>query len=183
MATAPANPPPIPPNADAGESGKIRLDPGQPLDLESSLLGGQAHRWRREGEWCCGVLRGELTLIRQRGDGLEFYCAPSRPDVMAPRIRQHLRLDDDLPAIQAAIAFDANVAAQVARYPGLRVLRQEPWECLVAYICSANSNLETIHLNMERMSDAFGDPLTLALPETEGGAAPTRNSTWLCICP
>ena len=175
MAAAPANPP-IPPNADAGGSGKILLEPGQPVDLESSLLGGQAHRWRREGPWCCGVLRGELTLIRQRGDGLEFHCAPSRPDAMASRIRQHLRLDDDLPAIQAAIAFDANVAAQVARYPGLRVLRQEPWECLVAYICSANSNLETIHLNMERMSDAFGEPLTLVLPESEGGAVIRRRT-------
>ena len=172
MATAPDNPPDL--GADSGDMGKIPLDPRQPLDLESSLLGGQAHRWRREGRWCCGVLRGQLTLIRQEGDALEFYSAPSRPDVMAPRIRQHLRLDDDLPAIQGEIAFDANVAAQVARYPGLRLLRQEPWECLVAYICSANSNLETIHLNLERMSDAFGEPLTLTMPDGDGNAVIRR---------
>ena len=179
MAAAPANPPDSPDSgadsgANAGARGIIPLDPGQPLDLESSLLGGQAHRWQREGRWCCGVLRGQLVLIRQEGNVLEFHSAPLRPDTMAPRIRQHLRLEDNLPAIQAEIAFDANVAAQVARYPGLRVLRQEPWECLIAYICSANSNLETIHRNLERMSDAFGEPLTLTLPDGEGNAVIRR---------
>ena len=179
MAAAPANPPDSPDSgadsgSNAGERGIILLDSGQPLDLESSLLGGQAHRWQREGRWCCGVLRGDLVLIRQQEDALEFYSSPSRPEVMAPRIREHLRLDDDLPAIQAEIAFDANVAAQIARYPGLRVLRQEPWECLIAYICSANSNLETIHRNLEQMSDAFGEPLTLTLPDGDGRAVIRR---------
>ena len=58
------------------------------------------------------------------------------------------------------------MAAQVERYPGLRVLRQDPWECLIAYICSANSNIETIHRNMERLSDEFGEPLTLPNPNS-----------------
>ena len=75
-------------------------------------------------------------------------------------------MDDDLKAIQAEIAGDPNVAAQVERYPGLRVLRQDPWECLIAYICSANSNIETIHRNMERLSDEFGERLTLPNPNS-----------------
>ena len=139
----------------------MELAVSEPLDLEASLLGGQAHRWKREGDWYSGVLRGELLLIRQQGRAIEFLSSPSAPLAMIPRVREHLRLDDDLTAIQAEIAADPNVAAQVERYPGLRVLRQEPWECLVAYICSANSNIETIHLNMERLSDAFGHPLTV----------------------
>ena len=139
----------------------MELAVSEPLDLEASLLGGQAHRWKREGDWYSGVLRGELLLIRQQGRAIEFLSSPSAPLAMIPRVREHLRLDDDLTAIQAEIAADPNVAAQVERYPGLRVLRQDPWECLVAYICSANSNIETIHLNMERLSDAFGHPLTV----------------------
>ena len=173
MADAPANRPIAP---DVGGMGVISLAPDQPVDLEASLLGGQAHRWRREGRWCCGVLWGDLALIRREGDGLEFYCGASGVADMAARIRWHLRLDDDLPAIQGEIGFDANVAAQVGLYPGLRVLRQDPWECLIAFICSANSNIETIHLNMERMSDAFGSPRALALPAAEGGAVLRRHT-------
>ena len=151
----------------------VRFDAGQPVDLEASLLGGQAHRWKRashpelvEGEWYSGVLRGVLVLIRQHGQAIEFLSSSSDPQTMIPRIRDHLRLDDDLKAIQAEIAEDSNVAAQVERYPGLRVLRQDPWECLIAYICSANSNIETIHRNMERLSDEFGERLTLPNPNS-----------------
>ena len=141
------------------------FDAGGHLDLEASLLGGQAHRWKREGDWYCGVLRGNLVLIRQQGKTVEFHGSPAQPEALNYLVHSHLRLDDDLENIQAAITGDANVAAQVHRYPGLRVLRQEPWECLVAYICSANSNIETIHLNMERLSNEFGEPLTLPNPQ------------------
>ncbi len=184
----------------------VRFDARQPIDLEASLLGGQAHRWKREGEWYSGVLRGEFLLIRpssrdshessdpsalprhSREGGnpeaqlrnsypeIEFLSNSPDPQAMIARIRDHLRLDDDLKAIQAEIAGDPNVAAQVERYPGLRVLRQDPWECLIAYICSANSNIETIHRNMERLSDEFGEPLTLPHPQGEGTATITRNT-------
>ena len=186
MALAPGSP---------SESMPATFDTGQPVDLEASLLGGQAHRWKREGDWYSGVLRGDLVLIRRstRHSGLstrhsreggnpfpalEFLSSPSDSQALIPRIRDHLRLDDDLPSIQAEIKSDPNVAAQVERYPGLRVLRQDPWECLIAYICSANSNIETIHRNMERLSDEFGEPLTLSnpAPTAEDEATITRNT-------
>ena len=119
----------------------LRFDAGQPIDLEASLLGGQAHRWQREDGWYSGVLWGNLVLARQQDEAIEFASAPTTPESLLPRFREYLRLDDDLPAIYDTITQDANVSAQVKRYPGLRVLRQEPWECLVAYICSANSNI------------------------------------------
>ena len=153
-----------------------KFDAGQPVDLEASLLGGQAHRWKQESDWYSGVLRRNFVLIRQQGQTIEFQSSPTAPDSLLPLIRDHLRLDDDLPAIQAEISGDSNVASQVERYPGLRVLRQEPWECLVAYICSANSNIETIHRNMERLSDEFGDPLFLPNPNPEESGTISRHT-------
>ena len=158
-----------PPPAFLAEPEFGRFEAGQPLDLEASLLGGQAHRWRREGEWYSGVLRNHLVLIRQHNGFVEFASSPAGPQSLAPSLRDYLRLDDDLPAIYADITQDANVHSQVDRYPGLRVLRQEPWECLVAYICSANSNIQTIHRNMERLSGEFGRSLMLHLPSPAAG--------------
>ena len=143
----------------------LRFDAGQPIDMEASLLGGQAHRWEREDGWYSGVLWGNLVLTRQQGQTVEFSSAPAIPESLLSRFREYLRLDDDLPAIYEVITRDQRVSDQVKLYPGLRVLRQEPWECLVAYICSANSNIETIHLNMERLSNEFGSPLKLANPD------------------
>ena len=156
-----------------------RFEPGQPLDLEASLLGGQAHRWRREGHWYSCVLDGNLLLVRQDNGSVEFTSSPAEPHALIPRVRDYLRLDDDLPAIYDHITQDVNVDAQVKRYPGLRVLRQDPWECLVAYICSSNSSIETIHRNMERLSDEFGEPLTVSSPDcSDGDPAVVRRNTF-----
>ena len=143
----------------------MRLPVDQPFDLAASLESGQAHRWAypKDGEdgWYTGVIRGDLVRIRQTAEVVEFQCSPSSPADMAPRLASYFRLDDDIEAIYADINRDPRVAEMVERYPGLRVLRTEPWECLVAFICSANNNIQRIHHMMERMSEAFGSPLSL----------------------
>ena len=154
-----------------GPVSSVSFDAGQPIDLEASLLGGQAHRWKpvpSRGDtsgWYGGVLWGNMVLLRQEGRVVEFLSSPADPQSLVADLWRYLRLDDDLPAIHDAITADCRVRDQVCLYPGLRVLRQEPWECLVAYICSANSSIRTIHLNMERISDEFGSPLRLAHPD------------------
>ncbi len=133
----------------------------QPFDLRSSLESGQAHRWKKSDEWYSGVVRGEFIQIRQKGHVVEFQSGPSPEATAAAMLRDYFRLDDDLDEIYLDINRDDRVAAMVDKYPGLRILRTEPWECLVAFICSANNNIARIHQLMERMSEEFGRPVTL----------------------
>ncbi len=133
----------------------------QPFDLASSLESGQAHRWKKVDGWFSGVVRGEFIQIRQKDQMVEFSSGPSPEATAAAMLREYFRLDDDIDAIYSEIVRDDRVAAMVTKYPGLRVLRTEPWECLVAFICSANNNIARIHHMMERMSDEFGDPIVL----------------------
>ncbi|MCH7736518.1 MAG: hypothetical protein IH872_03850 [Chloroflexi bacterium] len=144
----------------------MELTIDQPFDLASSLESGQAHRWKKVDGWYSGVVRGEFIQIRQKGQTpagqtVEFRSGPSPEAEAAAMLRDYFRLDDNLEAIYLDISRDARVAEMVNRYPGLRILRTEPWECLVAFICSANNNIARIHQLMERMSDEFGDPLSL----------------------
>ena len=143
----------------------MELTVNQPFDLVSSLESGQAHRWAypKDGDdgWYTGVVRGNLVRIRQTDDRVEFRCAPSDEAAFAPRLAEYFRFDDDISKIYDVINQDERVAAMVRRYPGLRVLRTEPWECLVAFICSATSNIPRIHQNMESISEAFGSPVSL----------------------
>ena len=44
------------------------------------------------------------------------------------------------------------VARAVERHPGLRLLRQEPWECLVAYLCSGTNSIRGIRESVERIA-------------------------------
>ena len=133
----------------------------QPFDLRSSLESGQAHRWKKSDDWYSGVVRGEFIQIRQKGHVVEFQSGPSPEATAAAMLRDYFRLDDDLDEIYLDINRDDRVAAMVDKYPGLRILRTEPWECLVAFICSANNNIARIHQLMERMSEEFGRPVTL----------------------
>ena len=137
-----------------------------PLNLEASLLGGQAHRWKRDGgeeePWFSGVVRGSFIRLRQLdARRVEFHSAPWPEASVVPVLQRYFRFDDDLLQIQKEVSHDRRVAEMVNQYPGLRVLRQEPWECLVAYICSANSNIQRIHQVMENIAGAFGSPIEL----------------------
>ena len=133
----------------------------QPFDLTASLESGQAHRWRREGDWYSGVVRDNFAKLRQTERGAELRCQTWPEVAVVPLLQDYFRLDDDLNAVYAEIGRDQRVAAMVARYPGLRLLRQEPWECLIAFICSANSNIPRISQVMEKMADHYGSPLTM----------------------
>ena len=143
----------------------MRLAVDQPFNLAASLESGQAHRWAYpkagDGGWYTGVIWGDLVRIRQTPEAVEFQCAPSPAADMATRLASYFRLDDDIEAIYADINRDPRVAEMVERYPGLRLLRTEPWECLVAFICSANNNIQRIHHMMENLSEAFGSPVSL----------------------
>ena len=89
-------------------------------------------------------------------------------------VRDYLRLDDDLEAICDRIRVDDRIAAAMLRYPGLRVLRQEPWECLVSFICSANNNVPRISVNVEDIAENFGRPLAFGEHRRSAFPSPAR---------
>lgn len=148
-------------------------------DLRGTLCGGQAFRWREEGDgWFCGVIFGNVVRMRRVEEGIEFVSAPDDEASLAALVRDYLRVDDDMDAVYAALSEDEHLAAAVQRHRGLRVLRQEPWECLVGFICSANNNIPRITANIEDMAAHYGSALAgPALPTDGGGdgdASPAR---------
>jgi len=59
--------------------------------------------------------------------------------------RDLLRADTDMTALVADWASRHETVGRIAAaLPGLRVLRQDPWECLVSFICSSNNNIARI---------------------------------------
>ena len=131
----------------------------QPLDLDSTLFSGQAFRWRRDGGWFHGVVFGNVVKMRPAADGVEFSCAPDSERAMEPLLRDYLGLGADLDQIYAAIANDDRLRSAVRRYRGMRILRQEPWECLVSFICSSYSNIPRITRNVEDLCASLGRPV------------------------
>ena len=132
-------------------------------DLENTLLSGQAFRWERPDAdgWLTGVIFDNIVRIHRVPEGVEFVCGPDDESAMHPRIVDYLRLSDDLDSIKAAINRDACIGAAIAHSPGLHILRQDPWECMVSFICSANNNISNIRKNVKNIADTFGSPIML----------------------
>ncbi len=137
-----------------------RLAVDQPFDLEAVLHGTQDFRWLpREDGWHSGVLAGNLVRVRQAGDALE-YRAGADLDAL---LRRYFRLDEDVRAIRADIsARDVWIAELADQYPHLRLLRQpDPWECAVAYICSARASIPGIARSVEAIAARLGEEMEL----------------------
>lgn len=137
----------------------------QPVDLTSTLASGQCFRWRPNSltdlQVWTGVLGKNLVRLSVSSSGLVIESAPTPPAELADAIAAYLRLDDDLLAIQSGIRWDAHVREGIDAYPGLRLLRQDPWETLAGFILSSTSNIVRISRTMELLADAYGEPLIL----------------------
>ena len=80
-------------------------------------------------------------------------------------LSSYFRLDDDIEAIYADISRDDWMATLVEKYHGLRLLRQDPWECMVAYICSAPNSVKGITTCVEKIAEGIGQPIELCSDE------------------
>jgi len=141
-----------------GENLEIKLDLSEtPFSLDFTLECGQAFRWEKIGEWWYGVVRRCAVKARQKNDVLEVYTYPEK--LNSKFWKSYFRLDDDLPKIYSLIVKDEYIRAAVKRFKGLRLLRQEPWECLISYICATNKNIPGIKNMILNVSRKFGERL------------------------
>lgn len=139
--------------------GHMKIPLPLPFNLKYTLECGQAFRWREIDGWYYAAVKGQAIKCKQVGSAMEFFTAPEPDDVSL--IRDYFRFDDDLPAILREIDKDEYIHGAIEKYKGLRLLRQEPWECLVSYICSAASSVKKIGQDVDRLSAAFGQELSI----------------------
>ena len=163
----------------------MRLAINQPFDLALSLEMGQAFRWHRVGDeglanrdwgrpparwrtggggWYSGVIGQRLIHIRQTAEGVEYRAGGPDGEIdadLSELLSGYFRLDDDVEAIYREISRDERMTKLVDDNRGMRILRQEPWECLTAYICSANNNIRRISAIVETIADTFGQSIEL----------------------
>jgi N-glycosylase/DNA lyase len=129
-----------------------------PFDLGLTLLCGQAFRWTPldDGGYR-GVVNGTVVDIWQRGSKEIYWEAGPKP-FTTDQMRAYFRLDDDLDAIRVDIG-DHRVDGAFSRYPGLRILSQDPWETLISFVISQVSNVPRISKTVETLATHYGDHL------------------------
>lgn len=129
----------------------------EPFDLDRTLSCGQVFRWRREGDWWAGVVRGKEVRLRQRGCEVDVDG-----DVDERALASYLRADDDLDEIYQDIMFNSGSEKMMGillGQRGLRLVRQDPWECSASFILATAVNIPRIERMIDRLCQTYGDRL------------------------
>ena len=100
----------------------------------------------------------EKTLVRlsYEHDVLEIHGGGRG---IENRMSHYFRIDDGYESIMRSIKTDSLMSTLLRNLRGLRLIRQDPWECTVSYICATNSNIPSIVNMIENLCRRFGEQL------------------------
>lgn len=124
-----------------------------PVDLAHSLQGGQAFLWHRDEDAYVGLVEGAPVRLAQAGPRAHLVEGPRAA------VERYLRIERADDARRARLAQDPVLADAMRARPGLRLLRQDPWETTVAFLTSANNNVLRIELILRNLARAYGEPM------------------------
>ncbi len=141
--------------------------PARDYDLAATLTSGQAFRWYRVGADWHGIVGQHFLQLTPTPHGIHARAAAPVADW--DFLRHYLQTEIDYPAILRSFPDDAPMRAAVAASPGLRLLRQDPWETLASFILSATKQIVQIRQIVALLCDRYGEP-------THGGG-PARFPT------
>jgi N-glycosylase/DNA lyase len=130
---------------------------GVPFNLRYTLDSGQAFRWSEKGEWWYGVLGTGVVKLKQEGPAL--VCVSSSDALNSHVVFNYLGLEAGLEHILSSIMKDGNITEAVQTFYGLRLIKQEIWECLLSFAIATNSNIPRIRGMISNVCQRLGEPV------------------------
>lgn len=133
-------------------------------DLTATLESGQAFRWNAvDGGWN-GVIHNRW--VRLRADEFSITAEAAQPVSDWNWLANYLQVNLDFRAVVVTFPDDEPIHAAVNACRGLRLLRQEPWECLASFILSSTKQIVQIRQIVSLLCERFGEPLAAGAPYT-----------------
>jgi N-glycosylase/DNA lyase len=132
--------------------GKMKV---KDFNLEHTLECGQIFRINRVDGWYYINAQDKFFKISQVEKEIEFH------GVDKEFITHFFSLNENLSKILKGINKDKYIKKSIDKYRGLRIIKQDPWECLISFICSSASNIPRIKSKLKALSESFGKKVSL----------------------
>ena len=116
------------------------------IDVENSINSGQVFLWQKDGNYWYGINGQDILKVSNSGKIKSYQNTKTN----------FFRKNDNLEKIIKSISRDKITKIAVSRYPGLRIFEQDPFQCLISFIVSSNSNIQKIKSSLENLSKRFG---------------------------
>ena len=116
------------------------------INVENSINSGQVFLWRKNNDIWYGVNGQDILKISKTGTVKSYQNIQT----------DFFRKKDNIEEIIKSISKDEITKKAVKQYLGLRILKQDPFQCLISFIVSSNSNIQKIKNSLEKISEKFG---------------------------
>jgi len=120
------------------------------INLNLTINSGQVFLWNKIGDTWFGIDNEDLLVIRE--NPFEIISSPRK-------MNKFFREDDNLDNIIEDISRDKLVKNAVKHFSGLRLMRQDPFQCYISFICSSNSTIRNIKRMLENLCKKFGNKI------------------------
>jgi N-glycosylase/DNA lyase len=133
--------------------------PARDYDLAATLDSGQVFRWQlKDNSWTGVIGKNWVRLTRNNG---AILAETALPQANWHWLKEFLQADIHLDNILRSFPDDEPMNNAVAACHGLRVLRQEPWECLASFMMSSTKQIVQIRQIVSNLCECFGEEIVL----------------------
>ena len=146
------------------------------INIDNSINSGQVFLWEKNGTDWYGINGQDILKINKNGVIKSILNSKTN----------FFRKNDNIQEIIESISKDATVKKSVKQYEGLRIFKQDPFQCMISFIISSNSNIQKIKNSLEKISKKFGKKVKIQnkefflFPEPEKLARATIDEIKSC---
>lgn len=116
------------------------------INVEYTINSGQVFLWNKIGEKWYGV------------DGENILVIDEKTTKFSKNQKEFnfFRENDNFEEVFSYLKKDKVVKKAVSTFPGIRLLRQNPFQCYISFIVSSNSNIPNIKTRLQNLCKKFG---------------------------
>ena len=130
------------------------------LNPEITVNSGQMFLWENYKNSWYGVYKSHILKFsldhKNSGKGTyDHLYFDSRPELDNWQ-QLVFRLDDDINYISSCLTNDNMISQLFKKYSGLWLMRQDPFQCMISFACSSNTNIPMIRRMLKNLCRKFG---------------------------
>jgi N-glycosylase/DNA lyase len=101
-----------------------------------------------------------FPMKKRKGSDSNPVASDDRANLLKNELRDYFQISSTLlPLYDHWSSRCDRMKVVTTHLQGVRVVRQEPWECLISFICSSNNNISRISLMLDRLRAKYGNYL------------------------
>lgn len=125
----------------------------KPFSLRDTLECGQFFRFTKVTGTYLVQASDRIFSLWQKGDDL--FCEGAEESFLI----QFFRLEEDFDSILKEVDRDPIIHEAIEQYRGMRLIRQDPWECLISFLCSSAKAIPHIRSIIESLCKSSGQKI------------------------